>query len=255
MLATKKEFSFDFQENFLDEFLIQYYAESKVPWEIILPKQPEDKTIKSYLESLRKARVVLNVPKKGDKLALLELVKRNIEASFLSQNQMVNALRNELKLNSNPSVIECFDASNISGTSSVGAMVQFRNARPDKSNYRRFKIKTVVGSDDFASINEIVKRRYYRLKNENASFPDLIVIDGGLGQLNSAVSALNELEIRIPIISLAKKLEEIYIPGRPIPLKLKSDSKALKLLILIRNEAHRFAIKYHRDVRSKGMIE
>jgi excinuclease ABC subunit C len=251
-LASKREFSFDYEDSFLDEFIVQYYSENKVPKQIIAPSVLNDESIKKYLENIRKGSVTIIVPEKGDKKQLLDLVQRNIEVSFF---EMTNALRNELNLNSNPNVIECFDISNISGTSSVGSMVQFRGAKPDKSNYRRFKIKTVVGSDDFASIAEIVKRRYFRLKEENAQMPDLIVIDGGLGQLNAALSSLNELELKIPIISLAKKFEEIYIPGRTFPIRLKKDSKGLKLLIQIRDEAHRFAINYHRLLRSKKMKE
>jgi len=254
MLAAKKEYVFDYSGDFLEEFITQHYADNPVPREIILPCELNDSSIKQYLEKMRDGAVNINVPKKGDKLELLYLVRRNIEAAFFAESQMVNSLRDELSLNSNPNVIECFDISNISGTSSVGSMVQFRNAKPDKPNYRRFKIKTVVGSDDFASIKEIVMRRYSRLKVENLQMPDLIVIDGGPGQLNSALSALNELGLKIPIISLAKKLEEIYLPGRLVPLRLKRDSKALRLLIQIRDEAHRFAINYHRLVRSKEMM-
>jgi excinuclease ABC subunit C len=254
-LASKREFSFDYEDGFLDEFIVQYYSENKVPKQIIVPSMLNDESIKNYLENIRKGSVTIIVPEKGDKKQLLDLVQRNIEVSFFAESEMTNALRNELNLNSNPNVIECFDISNISGTSSVGSMVQFRGAKPDKSNYRRFKIKTVVGSDDFASIAEIVKRRYFRLKEENAPMPDLIVIDGGLGQLNAALGALGELELKIPIISLAKKFEEIYLPGRTFPIRLKKDSKALKLLIQIRDEAHRFAINYHRLLRSKEMIK
>ena len=151
-------------------------------------------------------------------------------------------------------MIECFDISNISGTNAVGSMVRFDNAHPDKTNYWRFKIKTVFGPDDFASINEIVKRRYKRLKEEQKEMPDLIVIDGGKGQLNAAEDALKSLELKIPVISLAKKFEEIYVPGKEIPIILPKTSEALKLLMQIRDEAHRFAIKYHQLLRSKEMV-
>jgi excinuclease ABC subunit C len=252
MLTTKNEFVFDYKEDFMEEFIVQHYADNEVPKEIILPAPLNDESILPYLSGIRKGAVVLTVPQRGEKLDLLELVKRNIEISFFSDSQMISDLRNELKLNSNPNVIECFDISNTQGSLSVGSMVQFRNSRPDKSNYRRFKIKTVAGADDFASIHEVVKRRYYRLKIENAAMPDLIVIDGGEGQLRAALKALSSLELKIPTIALAKQFEEIYTPGTV--LKLKRDSKALKLLVQIRNEAHRFAINYHRLLRSKNML-
>jgi excinuclease ABC subunit C len=254
ILATKNEFSFDYKEGFFEEFLIQYYFKTDVPKEIIIPHALKDDSIPLYLEKLRKGKVEIAVPKKGDKLSLLNLVKRNIEISFLSENKKINALKDSLELNSTPKLIECFDISNISGTNMVGSMVRFDNAHPDKSNYRRFKIKTVIGIDDFASINEIVKRRYKRLKEEKKEMPDLIVIDGGKGQLSSAVDALKSLELKIPIISLAKKFEEIYVPNKEIPLRLPKNSDALKLLMQIRDEAHRFGVKYHRLLRSKEMI-
>lgn len=255
VLATKNEYSFDYAFNFLEEFITQYYSEKPIPKELILPSSLKDDAIKNYLETLRGSKVTITIPRKGDKMDLLLLVKRNIEISFLSENKKINDLKEKLNLNSTPSVIECFDISNISGTNSVGSMVQFRNARPDKSNYRRFKIKTVTGADDFASIHEVVLRRYKRLKEENLEMPDLIVIDGGKGQLESAVSALKSLELRIPIISLAKKFEEVYEPGRDEPYRLSKTTDALKLLMQIRDETHRFGVKYHRLLRSKEMIK
>lgn len=254
ILATKNEFSFSYTKEFIEEFLAQYYFSNDIPKEIILPNKPEDESILEYLEKKRGGKVALTVPKKGDKFELLNLVKRNIEISFLSENKKINALKEELNLNSTPRVIECFDISNISGTNIVGSMVRFDNARPDKSNYRRFKIKTVFGADDFASIKEIVTRRYRRLKDEGKEMPDLIVIDGGKGQLSAAEEALKSLELKVPLISLAKRLEEIYIPGKENPIILKKSSDALKLLMQIRDEAHRFAIKYHKLLRSKEMV-
>ena len=254
ILATKNEFSFGYHEGFLEDFITQYYAQAQVPKEIIIPRRIKDESIKEYLKKMRCAKVRITIPKRGDKLALLKLVKRNIEIAFLSESRMINSLRKALNLNLSPNVIECFDISNISGTNTTGAMVQFRNAKPDKRNYRRFKVRTVAGADDFAAINEVVKRRYRRLDEERAEMPDLIVIDGGRGQLSAAAAALKELELKIPLISLAKKLEEIYLPGRSAPLRLKKSSNALKLLQQIRDEAHRFAVKYHKLLRSREMI-
>jgi excinuclease ABC subunit C len=254
MLATKREFMFDLTENFLDQFVKQYYSDNDIPKEIMLPIELNDNQILEYLSKIRGNKVSMLVPQKGEKKELLDLVRRNIEVSFFAESEMINGLRNVLNLQNNPNVIECFDISNTQGSNSVASMVQFRNAKPDKSNYRRFKIKTVTGSDDFSSINEVVKRRYSRLKIENQQYPDLVLIDGGIGQLNAAIDALTDVGVKIPIISLAKKFEEIYVPGRLNPIRLQADSKARKLLIQIRDEAHRFALKYHRLLRSKDMI-
>ncbi len=154
-----------------------------------------------------------------------------------------------------PVVIECFDISHISGTSTVASMVQFRNGLPDKSNYRRYKIQSVTGVDDFMSIAEVVSRRYTRLKSENSELPDLILIDGGIGQLNAATAEIKKLSVKIPTISLAKRLEEIYVPGADEPLVLSHKTKALQLLQQIRDEAHRFAITYNRLLRKKELLK
>ena len=152
-------------------------------------------------------------------------------------------------------MIECFDISHLSGTSTVGSMVQYREARPDKSNYRRFKIRTVEGIADTDAISEVVGRRYYRLKKEGSELPNLIIIDGGAGQLNAAMGALNRLETKIPVIAIAKKFEDIYIPGHNQPLRLGRKDRALLFIREIRDEAHRFAIKYNRLLRKKEMIK
>ena len=153
------------------------------------------------------------------------------------------------------SVIECFDISHLSGTAMVGSMVQFRDGRPDKSNYRRFKIRTVEGIDDFASIAEVVKRRYKRLTDENAPFPDLVIVDGGRGQLSAAREALASLGAEEqPVIAIAKREEEIYLPGEALPLRLDKKSIALRYIEEIRDEAHRFAIAYHRLLRKKKAL-
>lgn len=255
ILTTKNEFSFDYSQNILDEFILRYYSSHNIPKIIIVPHELDDSSIINYLSNLANQKVEIIVPKKGEKLQLLDLVKTNIELSFLKENKMILLLKDELNFNFYPRVIECFDISNTQGNLSVGSMVQFKDAKPKKTNYRRFKIKTVEGSDDFASIKEVVYRRYYNLKVNNLEYPDLIVIDGGKGQLSAAISALRQLEIKIPIISLAKKFEEINMPGLKNPKILKPNSQGLKLLQQIRDEAHRFAINYHRLLRSKKMIE
>lgn len=133
----------------------------------------------------------------------------------------------------------------------VGSLVQFRNGRPDKTNYRRFRIRTVEGIDDAAAIAEVVRRRYQRVLDEHAPFPQLIVIDGGIGQLNSAIQELDRIGLKIPILSIAKQFEELYLPGRPQPLQLEKKDKALLFIREIRDEAHRFAIAYNRLLRKK----
>jgi excinuclease ABC subunit C len=252
-LSNKNEFVFDDNNDFLEEFLIQYYSEYPVPKEIILPKKM-DKSLSSFLELKRGSKVFLTVPVKGAKKQLLELVKKNIELTFFADIEKVDVLRKQLNLKDTPSVIECFDISHLSGTSTVGSMVQFRNGKSDKNKYRRFRIRTVEGIDDTAAISEVVKRRYYRLLVEDSEFPDLIIIDGGRGQLNFALKELTKLDVKIPIISIAKQFEEIYIPGNSNPLILKKNDKALRFIQEIRDEAHRFALKYNRLLREKELI-
>jgi excinuclease ABC subunit C len=207
-----------------------------------------------FLRTRRGGAVGFTVPQKGDKKRLLDLVKKNVELTFFGDFEKLKDLKNKLKLQDNPSVIECFDVSHLSGTSTVASMVQFRNAKADKSNYRRFKIRSVEGIDDFAAIGEVVRRRYKRLKKEKQNMPDLVIIDGGLGQLNSALKEIEKLELKIPVISIAKKLQEIYMPGLSFPISLDKKSKAQKLIQEIRDEAHRFAISYSKLLRKKDMI-
>ncbi len=174
---------------------------------------------------------------------------------FFSDLDKVKTLKERIHLQENPAVIECFDISHLSGTNMVGSMVQFRNGKPDKNNYRRFKIRSVTETDDTRALAEIVKRRYTRLKNEYIEMPNLIIIDGGRAQLNFALAELEKLNIKIPIISIAKHFEEIYIPGYMTPIRLSKKDKALRFIQEIRNEAHRFAIKYNRLLRKKEMIK
>ncbi|MDY6960212.1 MAG: excinuclease ABC subunit C, partial [Halobacteriota archaeon] len=235
-------------------FLIQYYSEHDVPSEVIVPQDLAD-SMKSFLEEKRGGKKVrITVPKRGEKRELMELVLKNIEVSFFAGSKKSTELGKRLRLEETPSVIECFDISHLSGTSTVGSMVQFRNGIPDKDNYRRFKIKTVEGIDDFAAIAEVVRRRYTRLKREDTELPNLVIIDGGRGQLNSAIREIKKLGLKIPVISIAKEYEEIYLPDSPTPLRLPRDDTALKFVREIRDEAHRFALKYNRQLRGKEMI-
>jgi excinuclease ABC subunit C len=242
LLSGKQEYSFDYREDAFDEFLVQYYADTVPPSELILPHEV-DEALPAYLAG-RKGRIVqVTVPKSGEKKKLLEMVEKNIEHSFLKNELKIRDLQAGLGLPDPPAVIECFDISHLSGTSMVGSMVQFRNGEPDKKNYRRFLIKTVEGIDDFASIAEVVRRRYKRLIEEDAELPDLIVIDG--------VTA--ELGLGVPVIAIAKREEEIFRPGEMLPLRLDPKGMALHYLQEIRNEAHRFAIAYNRLLRSKSL--
>lgn len=208
----------------------------------------------------------ISVPKIGDKQKLVSLSFRNAKylqkdrikknedlRAKLDNTRVLEQMQHDLHLNRKPRYIECFDNSNIQGTNPVAACVVFRNAKPSKKEYRHFNIKTVVGPDDFASMEEVVYRRYARLLKEGAELPQLIVIDGGKGQLSSAVKSLDKLNLsdKIAIIGIAKRLEEIYFPGDSIPIYLDKRSETLKIVQQLRNEAHRFGINHHRNRRSK----
>ena len=252
-LNNKAEFVFTYSNDFLEEFIVQYYSECPVPKELIVPKKLTE-SIGTFLEDKKGSKIKIIKPEKGEKRQLLNLVLKNIEITFFVDIDKVETLKTKLNLQENPNVIECFDISHLSGTSTAGSMVQFRNGRPDKSNYRRFKIRSIKGIDDTAAIAEVVRRRYFRLKSEDAELPDLIIIDGGRGQLNFALQELEKLDLKIPIISIAKQFEEIYVPGRMHPLRVSKKDKAIQFIQEIRDEAHRFAIKYNRLLRKKELI-
>ncbi len=211
----------------------------------------------------------ITLPKIGDKKQLINLSFRNAKYMLLEQKKqkmnnrervnnkrVLEQLQKDLRLLERPRHIECFDNSNIQGTNPVAACVVFKNAKPSKKDYRHFNIKTVVGPDDFASMGEVVYRRYKRLLKEDQPLPELIVIDGGKGQLSSAVKSLEKLNLRgeISIIGIAKRLEEIYFPGDSVPLYLDKRSESLKLIQQLRDEAHRFGISHHRKQRGKDSL-
>ncbi len=211
----------------------------------------------------------LTVPRKGDKLKLLKLSERNVNHYRLqksrkmmeqsvpsSRMRILNQLAQDLKLKKIPVRIECFDISNIHGKHSVASCVAFYNGRPSKKDYRHYHIKSVEGANDYASISEVVLRRYRRLLDERRDLPQLIVIDGGKGQLHAALKSLEILGLKgtIAIIGIAKRLEEIYFPGDSVPLYLKKSSESLKILQHVRNEAHRFGVSFHRNTRSREQI-
>ena len=228
--------------------------------EIIIPFKPD----------ILFEKIKYTIPERGEKLKLLELAHRNAVYYKLEQRKKLDTLKPRDRTGKNleklkadlhmadlPVHIECFDNSNIMGTNPVAACVVFRNARPSKKEYRHYNIKTVTGPDDFLSMEEIVFRRYRRLLEEKQTLPQLIIIDGGKGQLSSAIKSLEKLGImeKVTIIGIAKKLEEIYFPGDSVPLYLDKNSISLKIIQQLRNEAHRFGINFHRDKRSSDMTK
>ncbi len=267
----------------MEAFLVRHYdLVDSFPGDVYLPVDPPDATsLSDYLGGLAGRRVRLFVPRRGEKRRLVETAQTNarhlIEERRLMADKRdfipraVKALQEQLHLPSPPMVIEAFDVSNLRGVDSVASLVTFRDGRPLKSGYRLFNIRSVDGIDDFAAIGEAVRRRYARLKTEIAvqeeevdeeesgarkpRLPDLALIDGGAGQLSSARQVLAELGLsHLPVIGLAKRLEEIYLPGNPEPMTLSRSSSALRLLQQVRDEAHRFAITRHRLLRGKRQV-
>lgn len=226
--------------------------------EIIVPFLPESEFKESFF----------TVPQRGDKRKLLEVSEQNVKqykldkvksAEKLNPEQRVTRIlsraQKDFRLHNLPMHIECFDNSNIQGTLPVSSCVVFKKAKPSKKDYRHFNVKTVEGPDDFASMYEAVYRRYKRLSEESQPLPDLVVVDGGKGQLGAACEALRDLQLQIPIIGIAKRLEEIFFPDDPIPLYLDKNSESLRLIQQMRDEAHRFGITHHRNRRSKKQVE
>ena len=252
-LGNKSEFSFDDHPDFFEEFLVQHYSDNPVPSEIILP-EPISEPVVEFLTLSRGKRMTVTVPKMGAKRRLLDLVEKNIETVFYAGEVRVMELQEALGLDSLPEVIECFDISHLSGSSVVGSMVRFRNGKPEKKEYRRFRIRTVEGIDDPKAIGEVISRRYSRLLKEGAPLPDLVMVDGGRMQLSSALAALKEIGAGIPVIALAKSEEQVYVPGRTTPLALSRKEQGSLYLQEIRDEAHRFAIAYHHLLRTKELI-
>lgn len=250
------------QETVLASFIAEIQAKfGDLSKEVIVPFKPD----------MEIEGVEFRVPIRGDKLSLLELSSRNAkEMRFNSlkqqehsdpdayRNMVMESLQKQIGMKELPVHIECFDNSNIQGTNPVSACVVFRNAVPSKKDYRHFKVKTVVGANDYATMKEVVNRRYSRMLEENPDdIPQLVVIDGGKGQLAFAYEALAELGLagRLTLIALAERMEEVYRVGDPYPMFIDRNSPALKVLQHIRDEAHRFGITFHRKLRSKSQIE
>ncbi len=228
--------------------------------EIIVPVMPEFKL----------PDITYTIPQRGDKKQLLELSERNAKYYQIDKlrqkelvdpsrrtNRILDTIKKDLGLKQRPDHMECFDNSNIQGAYPVAAMVVFRDAKPAKKDYRHFNIKTVEGPNDFASMEEVVYRRYNRMLEEGQELPQLVIVDGGKGQLSSAMISIDKLGLRdkIQLIGIAKKLEELYFPGDPLPLHLDKKSETLKVIQQMRDEAHRFGITHHRKRREKGTIK
>ena len=253
----------------LENLLERYYLEHEdVPLEVCLSAEIASAgVVESWLKDKRGEPVSLEAPKAGDKAKLVTMVKKNAELLLeeLELQRMkrgdfvphsVKALQRDLRLPAPPRRIECFDISNIQGSDTVASMVVFVDAKPKKSEYRKFRIRAVAGPNDFASMKEVVDRRYSRLVEEQGNLPDLIVIDGGKGQLSSAFDVLQTLNLTVvPVVGLAKRLEEVFVPNESEPLTVPRTSSGLRLLQQIRDEAHRFAIEYHRKLRSKRILK
>ncbi|HEX7083225.1 MAG TPA: excinuclease ABC subunit UvrC [Gaiellaceae bacterium] len=262
----------------LEQFCLEYYGSSpSIPPQILVPRGAGDTSaLEAFLTERRGSRVEVRVPERGEKRRLQELAQQNAELALQSETfvaetkrqrrvEALEELREALNLESLPIRIECFDVSNIQGQEVVGSMVVFEDAVARKGHYRKFAIRGVDGQDDFASMREMVERRFSRLSADpgsaewNESFaatPNLVVIDGGKGQLSAALAAMQELDLpRVAVIALAKRIEEVFVPGRPDPILLDPRSAGLQLLQRIRDEAHRFAITFHRTRRDAAARE
>jgi excinuclease ABC subunit C len=247
----------------------QYYLEADyIPKEVLLPAPLEDMdALQQWLSGRRREPVAVTHPTEGEEGKLVRLSNANAKYLLdeLKVQKMkradyiphpVRSLQRDLSLKELPRKIECFDISNIQGTDSVASMVVFVDGKPKKSEYRKFKIASVSGPDDFASMKEVIRRRYSRLLEEHQTLPDLIMVDGGKGQLSSAVEVLDALGIHNQsIIGLAKRLEEVYLPGKSDPELIAKNSTGLRLLQQVRDEAHRFAITFHRSLRTKRTLQ
>ncbi|HEY7824544.1 MAG TPA: excinuclease ABC subunit UvrC, partial [Acidimicrobiia bacterium] len=255
----------------------ELYGDNEPPREVLVSTMPDEaELLGEWLADLSGRKVDLRVPQRGAKRRLMETASINAADAFgrhrLSRQKDHNArakalrsLQDELGLTESPLRIEAYDVATLQGTNTVSSMVVLEDGLPKRNEYRRFKIRTVEGQDDFASMEETIRRRFKAyLKeqekpvSEQGKFsypPSLVVIDGGAGQLGRAVKVLEELDLDIPVIGLAKKMEEVYLPGEPEPIQIPRDAEALYLLQQVRDEAHRFANTYHQNLRSKSMVD
>ena len=252
VIRDSDKFFFDLVgDNSFSNFLYQYYSTHKTPKFILVSVLPENqKLLESLLSEQAGFAVKILAPTRGKRRDIINLILKNIKLIHSKGGEPgLVELKEILTLPVIPNVIECFDISNHGTDFAVGSMSRFVGGTPNKSGYRKFKIKTVSGRDDFAMIGEIIKRRYYRLLEENSELPDLIVIDGGKGQLSAAMKSLQSLGLKIPCVSLAKENEEVYAPKNKKPIVISKDKPSLKILQYARDETHRFGVAYNRTIR------
>jgi len=264
-----KNAELDTEAEIIAKTIEKWYLETDfIPAELLVSCEFDQlEYITDWLGKRRGKTLSIQIPKIGEKKKIVDMANANanfilneylLALSKREQNvaRSVLALQRDLRLKNPPIRMECFDNSHLQGTNLVSSLVVFENGKPKKSDYRKFKIKTVDGNDDFASMREVVERRYSRLIEENQKLPDLIIIDGGKGQLSAAVEVLTKLNLseKVTVIGLAKRLEEIFLPGKKDAILLPKSSSSLKLLQQIRDEAHRFAIMFHRQLREKNML-
>jgi len=261
-LLAKENYRFEDTEatdDELEDFIMRYYEEADIiPREIIIDKELESaELLQEYLSKKKGKKAVITVPKIGQKKELVDMANKNAKFSYKEKKKLTDKeiilikLKDILNLPKEPRRIEGFDIGNLLGKTAYASCVSFFNGRPDKKNYRIFGIKSIDTPNDYEMMREAVARRYQRLKNEKKEFPDLILIDGGKGQLKAAKTMLDALEVDIPICSLAKKEEEIFIPDKPQSIKLQKNNEALRLLQSVRDEAHRFCNTFHKKQRTK----
>ncbi len=252
VIRDSEKYFFDLVgDNTFGNFLFQYYSTHKIPKFIVVSVIPDKKDMLEKLLSTQAGFTVqIILPKRGKRKEMIGLILKNIDMIHSKgMSPALAELQNILNLSVLPNVIECFDISNHGEDFAVGSMSSFVNGQPNKSGYRKFKIKTVQGHDDYAMIGEVIKRRYYRLLEEEKKLPDLVLIDGGKGQLRAATESLKSLGLKLPCVSLAKKNEELFVPNQKESIVLEKSNSALQMLQHARDESHRFGVAYNRNIR------
>lgn len=256
-LYGKKSFVFRsglVEKDILEDFFQNYYSEHRPPNEIVLRELPATaQEIELSLSELAGHAVKLVVPLRGENKRILDLVEKNLDFSAGPAKNPLEEIKNALFLPSIPSIIECFDVSHLGGSDTTASMVSFLGGKPNKAQYRQFKIRKVRGIDDYAAMQEVVGRRYKRVIAENLPLPDLVLIDGGKGQVSAAMSVLKDLGLNVPVVGLAKREEELFIPARQTAIVLGKDNPGLQVLMNVRDEAHRFANRYRKKLKEKSL--
>jgi excinuclease ABC subunit C len=258
VIRDSDKFSFDMiADNTFSNFLFQYYTTHSIPKVIVVSKIPEKKEfLESFFTEKAGFQVQIVLPKRGKRKEMIDLILKNINLvhSKGAEPGLIE-LQEKLDLPEIPNIIECFDISNHGSDYAVASMSQFVDGKPNKSGYRKFRIKTVKGRDDYAMMTEVIKRRYQRIKYEDSHLPDLILVDGGKGQLNAALNSLKIVNLDLPCISLAKENEEVFIPKRKDSIVIPKNHSSLQILQYARDEAHRFGLEYNMSLRKPSKIE